>query len=282
MRILLVPNTGKSSTVEAVRELSAWLADQGHEAVLTAQDAEVCVLSHLGVPDTGIGEPELAVALGGDGTIIRAVHLLGDASTPILGVNYGRLGFLTGANPDSMTASVAAALAGEAREERRMTLQASIVVGGRDVGHHHALNEVFVGRRGVGRVVDLAVRVNDTDLVTFTCDGLIVASPTGSTAYALSAGGPIVSPKVDGLVLVPVAPHTLASRSIVLAPDDEVEVVCPAEPASEVCLSMDGESMPCRMPLERVKVWRGIRDVTLLKLDGRDFLDVVGDKFLRG
>lgn len=282
MRVLLVPNTGKPETVEAVRTLRARVTDAGHEVVLASDDAEVCGVPELGRPPTELGVPDLTVALGGDGTIIKAVHLQGDVDTPILGVNFGRVGFLSGAASDDLTESVEAVLAGDACREKRMTLQAVVEQGGREVGHYQALNEVFVGRRGASRVVDLSVRVDGTDLAQYTCDGMIVASPTGSTAYALSSGGPIVSPAVEGLVLVPVSPHTLADRAMVLGPGAEVEISCPSARAVDVCLTVDGQAVPCRMALERVRVWRGDRDVTLLKLDGRDFLEVAARNFLGG
>lgn len=282
MRVLLVPNTSKAEATDAVRRLAAWLAERGHEVVLAADDAGEVGLPELGVPQNELGGPGLVVALGGDGTIIKAVHILGDVDAPILGVNFGRVGFLSGAEAPNLTEAVEAALDGRASEERRMTLEATVFQGGREAGHYHALNEFFVGRRGASRVTDLTVRVNDRDLVSYTCDGIIVASPTGSTAYALSAGGPIVSPEVRGIVLVPVSPHTLADRAIILGPDDTLEIACPTGRRADVCMTVDGVEVPCRMALERVTVWRSSRDVTLLRLDGRAFLDVAARKFLGG
>lgn len=280
LRVLIVPHTGKTNTAPAARELAEWLASQGHEVLLTPDDAEACGLAEHAVPQSALGAPGLAVALGGDGTIIKTVHALGDEETPILGVNFGRVGFLSGAESEDLLDAVSAALEGKAHAERRMTLQVTVVQGGREVGHYTALNEVFVGRRGASRVADLTLSVNGSEVVTYTCDGLIVASPTGSTAYALSAGGPIVSPDVRALVLVPVAPHTLADRALVLGPDDRLDISCPDTRKSDVCLTVDGAEVPCRLALERVTVWRGDRDVTLLRLDGRAFLDVASRKFL--
>jgi NAD+ kinase len=268
--------------VDAVAGLAETLREQGHEPVLLPEDAAACGVEDLGVPQARIGAPDLTVALGGDGTIIRAFHVQGETGAPILGVNFGRVGFLSGAEADALHDAVRAALAGDAAEERRMTLEAEVTQDGREVGHYHAINEVFVGRRGGSRVVDLTVIVNDMEVATYTCDGIIVSSPTGSTAYALSAGGPIVSPAVEALVMVPVAPHTLGDRAIVLGPEDRVEIVCPSDRGLDVCVTVDGRTVPCRLALERLKVWRGSRDVTLLKLSGRDFLGVARNKFLDG
>lgn len=282
MRVLLVPNTGKPETKRAIGELVPWLLERGHEPVLTATDADACERPDLGASPSAVGPLDLAVALGGDGTIIKAAHLVGDTGAAVMGINFGRVGFLTGAESERLIPAVEAALAGEARVEQRMTLEATLTSGDRELGRHRALNEVFVGRRGGSRVVDLSVSVNGRPLAAYTCDGIIVASPTGSTAYALSAGGPIVSPHVRGLVLVPVAPHTLADRALVLGPQDSVEISCVTGRSSDVCLTVDGQEVPCRVALERVTVWASERDVTLLRLDGRDFLDVASSKFLGG
>jgi NAD+ kinase len=281
VRVLIVPNTSKREALEAGADLARWLGAQGTEAVMTAQDAAACGCPDIAVAHDAVAEVEMAVALGGDGTIIKAVHVLADATVPILGSNFGRLGFLTGAGSEDVIGAVRTALEGGARSETRMMLEAIVEQGGREVGRHRALNETFVGRVGASRVVDLVLRVGDTDLTTYTCDGLIVATPTGSTAYALSAGGPIVSPDVRGLVVVPVAPHTLAGRALVLGPDDEVEILCPSGRAADVCVTVDGQGSPCRMPLDRVLVRRSEPDVTLLRIDGHSFLDAVADKFLR-
>jgi len=280
VRVLLVPNPINERSTSAAREVAAWLSAHGREAVLVSGDAEACGLPLSGVSRSEIGQPELAVALGGDGTILKAVHILAGADVPILGVNLGRLGFLSGAEEPALIDALETALAGEARVERRATLQARVDVGGREAGHYHALNEIFVGRGGGARVVQLQVRVNDVLLWDFACDGVIVATPTGSTAYALSAGGPIVSPEVRGIVLVPVAPHTLESRPIVLGPSDRVDITCPNPARADACITVDGDQVPCRRALDSVSIWAGEYDVKLLKPDGKSFAEVLADKFL--
>lgn len=280
MRVLLVPNPTNDRSVSATRQLVMLLEARGYEPVLAADDAAACGVPARGVSRSDIGTPELVVALGGDGTILKAVHVLGAADTPILGVNLGRLGFLSGADGADFEEAVLTALAGEARVERRETLEALVDVGGRQAGSYHALNEIFVGRGSGSRVVELEVRVNGVRLWRFACDGVIVATPTGSTAYALSAGGPVVSPEVRGIVLVPVAPHAVAVRPMVLGPSDLVEISCPNPARSEACITVDGDHVPCRRTLDTVSVHIGDHDVRLLKLDGRGFFEVLTDKFL--
>lgn len=282
MRILLVPNPANPRSVDAARLLAARLVALGYAPVLATSDADACDLGVYAIPRAEIGHPELVVALGGDGTILKAVHMLGVSEVPVLGVNLGRLGFLSGADGSVMDAAIESALAGEARVEHRQTIEASVEVGGRAAGRYRALNEVFIGRGGGSRGVELAVSVNDTQVGHWVCDGLIVATPTGSTAYALSAGGPLVSPEVRGMVLVPVAAHSLVARPFVAGPSDVVRVTCPNPARADACVSVDGDQIPCRTMLGGVEVRVGADDVRLMKLDGRDFYGVLAQTFLEG
>jgi NAD+ kinase len=282
MRVLLVPNTANPVAVSAATELAAWLSGAGAEPVLVTEDAEMCELGAHAVVPSAVGEPTLTVALGGDGTILKAVHMLGPVEAPVLGVNLGRLGFMSGARAETLRESVEAALAGEGRIERRTTLEATVRMDGREVGRYRALNEVHVGRGTTMRVIDLELSVNGTVMTRMRCDGMVVATPTGSTAYALSAGGPIVAPDVACAVVVPVAPHTLAARAIVVGSSDRVDLVLPNPARRDALVSVDGALAPCRRDVESISVVRGEHDVLLVKLDGRDFYEVARDEFLRG
>ena len=279
MRVLLVPNTEKSHVLDVVRSLDAWLAATGHEPLLAEADAVVTGLEAHAAQPGGFGELDLAVALGGDGTILKTVHLLGGVDVPILGINLGRLGFLSGSDEDGMRVAVEDALAGRCTIERRSTLEVRIEAGGRQAGVHHALNEVFVGRGIGGRAVFTAVSVNGTPLMATVCDGMLVATPTGSTAYALSTGGPIISPDVRCMLLTPAAPHTLLTRPLVLGPDDEVEIALPDPPRADACVVVDGDLIKCRTALDRVIVRVGGHDVSLVKVGGRGFYPALRDTF---
>ncbi len=282
MNVLLVPNVANPRSCGAVGDLAADLAASGHDVRLLPDDAAACGLHEHAVSQSDMGMPDLAVALGGDGTILKAVHVLAGRDVPILGVNLGRLGFLAGAGATSLREAVAAALAGETSVERRATLHVEVSIGGREVGRYRALNEVFVGRGIGGKAVDVGLSVNGCSVGGFVCDGILVATPTGSTAYALSAGGPIIAPDVRGQLVVPVAPHTLASRPIVVGPSDVVELSLRDPARAEACISVDGDAIPCRQRLERVCVSRGEHDVRLMKLNGRDFYEVLRSEFLGG
>ncbi|HET6351930.1 MAG TPA: NAD(+)/NADH kinase [Coriobacteriia bacterium] len=282
MRVLIVPNTANPRAVDAAAELVTWLTGAGVEPVMTSGDAEGCGLPAVGVPASDIGAPALAVALGGDGTILKAFHALGDVEVPLLGVKFGRLGFLAGAEPETMRQSVEAALAGEARIERRATLRADVYMEGRVNGSYRALNEVVVSRGASARVVALRVSVDDHAITDLRADGVIVATATGSTAYALSAGGPIVAPGFGGLVVVPVAAHTLQARPLVTGATDEVSIELSDPARSDACVVVDGDLAPSRRTIERVVVRRGDHDLSLVKLHGRDFYETVADEFFGG
>lgn len=282
MRVLIVPNTANAEAVAAASELVAWCSARGLEPVLEASDAAESGLAACAVTAADLGEPSLVVALGGDGTILKAVHLLGQVEAPVLGVKYGRLGFLSGARAETMRDAVEAALAGDATIERRATLSAEVVMDGRVVGSYRALNEVVLSRGVSGRVVGFELGIDGHSVSRMRADGLVVATATGSTAYALSAGGPIVSPQFGGMVVVPVAAHTLQARAIVTGPSDTVEITLPEPARADACLIVDGDVRPCRRAIERVTVRRSPHDVSLVKLGGRDFYETVASEFFGG
>jgi NAD+ kinase len=282
MRVLMVPNTGNPRAVAAVAELSTWLIGHGLSPILSYSDATEIGMPDLGAAPADVDNLVLAVALGGDGTILKAVHLLGGAEVPVLGLKFGRLGFLSGASPDNMRQAVETALAGEARIERRATLRAEVVMEGRLVGTYLALNEVVLSRGASGRVVAFDLSVDGHKVMSTRADGVVVATATGSTAYALSAGGPVVAPGFGGMVIVPVAPHTLKTRAIVTDSTDAIEITLPDPSRSDACLVVDGDPTPCRRAIERLTVTRGPGDVLLVKLDGRHFYETLASEFFGG
>jgi NAD+ kinase len=279
MRIHLVPNGDNPLARSTAALLVGGLPADGHVVTMTAEDAAACDLE---ARSGHAADAELVVALGGDGTVLRATHQLAGADVPVLGINLGRLGFLCGADGSDPLGAVRAAASGAGREQRRATLGVAVTIGGRESGTHEAFNEVFVGRGAGSRAVELDLAVDGEHLARWVCDGIIVATPTGSTAYALSAGGPFVSPELRALVIVPVGPHSLCARPFVLGEGTVVTMTLPDPARADACVTVDGDMLPCRTALERVDVRLGTRDVRLVRLDGAGFAATVRETFLSG
>jgi NAD+ kinase len=219
--------------------------------------------------DTSI---DLLITFGGDGTLLRGTRLFDGQRTPVLGVNLGRVGFLTGAVPDMMETALSAFLTGEYRIESRSTLETRIVAPDGEVRlGERALNDVVVHKAGVARVIHVIVEVDGEPVGQYSADGIIVATPTGSTAYSLSAGGPVVVPDVDALVITAICPHTLAVRPIVVRGDAEVTFkVVPPIP-EEVLLSFDGQVGATVAGGDRVTVVRASDAVQLVRVASEGF-----------
>jgi len=241
------------------REIARWLGERGVRVWETDSLDEGTVLPDL--PDT-----DLLVTLGGDGSILRAAHHTAGHPTLILGVNMGRIGFLTEAEPDGWREVLERVWRGDYWVEERMMLRATVGTGGlaRD-----ALNDVVVGQGTLGRVVHLEARVDGDLLTTYVADALIVATPTGSTAYALAAGGPIMPPQQRNILLVPVAPHLSLDRAVVLAEGVRVRVV--VREHSPASLIVDGEVVAELAPGEAVEVEASPRVARFARVRERDY-----------
>lgn len=274
MKILLVPSID-ATALEHARLLAARLTIAG-------LDVETSVFD----PDNPAGEPldgsklALVVPMGGDGTYLHAAHLIDFAPVPILGFNYGDLGFLSGNPARDEVELIVDALAGELAVERRSTLDAVVTDGNGEEHEFTALNEIAYTRGIGGHVVRYTLGVNGTDIATLKADGLVVATATGSTAYALSAGGPILSPAYNGLVAVPLAPHSLSTRAVVTAPSDVVEVALSGRALDDASVFVDGRSLDVH-GVQHILVRRGEREVHYVR-GGDDFFASVAHVFFGG
>lgn len=220
-----------------------------------------------------VEELDFLITLGGDGTLLRGARLLNGANTPILGLNLGRVGFLTSAAPDTLDWALDAVVRRAYTTEPRLALQSTITGKGSKGGRVEplVLNDVVVHKGGVARVVRLKVSVDGDEVAQYSADGIIVSTPTGSTAYSMSAGGPIVVPTVDAIVVTAICPHTLAVRPLVL-PATAVVTIQPIPPWSdEVLVSFDGQVGTPIQPGERLEVRRSDRPVNLIRLGPESF-----------
>lgn len=224
-------------------------------------------------------ELDALITFGGDGTLLRGARLLGGRETPILGVNFGRLGFLTTATRDGLDQALDALVAGRYVTERRQVLQAAIKDGaGAQRAVQMAVNDVAVHKGGVARVVRVNVYINGENVGPYSADGIIVATPTGSTAYSLSAGGPIVVPGVEAMVVTPIAAHTLAVRPLVVPATYRI-VIEPMEGwADDLLVSFDGQTGTTLAPGDTVDVRRADHRVCLIRLGGDGFFSRMRQK----
>ena len=225
---------------------------------------------------------DLVVVLGGDGTLIHAARLLGGRPAPILGVNMGSLGFMTEVPQSEMYGALDHVLAGQARVSERMKLRVHLHRGGREERDHDAevLNDVVIGKGALSRMSELDTRVGGQFVATYKADGIIVATPTGSTAYALAANGPIVFPTMRGVIIAPICPHTLTQRPIVVPDDLEVTIVLMND--SEVYLTLDGQRGVPLARGDRVQVKQSRNRVLLVRNPNIDFFGILRAKLRWG
>ena len=278
--VLLVAHTSRRQIAALAVELTAQLAAAGFTVRMLADEAFACGTEGITVVEarTAADGAELVIALGGDGTFLRATELARPTGTPMLGVNLGHVGFLAQAEPDDLAGTVHAIAAGAYSVEERVTVDAEVLVDGTAIATAWALNEVSLERTNRERMLEIAVAVDQRPLLRFGCDGVLCATPTGSTAYAFSAGGPIVWPNVDALVVVPNAAHALFTRPVVVAPSSVVDIDL-ISPALSAVLSCDGRRSVDVPSGARVRVRRGAQAVRLARIGSASFADRLVHKF---
>jgi len=231
-----------------------------------------------------VAEVDMVVVLGGDGTLLSVADAIGAAGSgiPMLGVNFGSLGFLTEVTLPELYPSLDAALGGRAPVEDRMMLQATALRGGEMLSEHIALNDVVVTKGAHSRMIELSVWVGDEFVTRVKADGLIVATPTGSTAYNLAAGGPIVQPNMDALILTPIAPHTLTNRPIVIPCASPVRMQPRLEDRDEAFVTFDGQAGFQLQAGDEIRACRAERMLRLIRPSTRSYFEVLREKLKWG
>ena len=278
---LLVTHTGRWDMVDRAREVSDLLLSAGFQVRMLEEEA-----ADLGVTDVKAVSPdesaaagcEVVLVLGGDGTFLRAAELARPARAALLGVNLGRVGFLTETEPEALPDTVRHIVERSYRVEERLTLDVDVTVGERVVARDWALNEASVEKTKRERMLEVALEIDDRPLTSFGCDGVVCASPTGSTAYAFSAGGPVVWPGVEALLLVPISAHALFSRALVTAPTSTIVIELDPH-ASAAVLSCDGRRVFDIPAGGRITVCRGNPPVRVARLRPQPFTDRLVAKF---
>jgi len=258
-------------------KLTEYLTKSGID-VVTLPDA-AATLETRAVQEADIAaEVDLIIAVGGDGTMLHAAALTGSGKVPLLGVNRGRLGFLADISPAEMLENLEQILEGNYSRETRLLLEAKITAADGSQRFAVAVNDIVLQRRETGRMIDVETRIADRYVNTHAGDGLIVATPTGSTAYALSCGGPIIEPLLDAVVIVPICPHTLGDRPIVIPASLDIEVKLLPRHDTKAEVSVDGHSLGELDPDDRLLISESANRITLIHPPGYDYYGILRSK----
>ncbi len=279
-KVALVGRDDDARVVEPMTALASHLTEAGVSVVAVSD-----MSPHIGIDRVSadkLDAVDLIVAIGGDGTILFASRVASDHGVPLLGVNRGRLGFLADVSPDEMISGVDQILSGNYTRDSRMQLTATLEAADGSTRTAVGLNDIVLQRRESGRMVDFETRVGDHYVHTHAGDGIIVATPTGSTAYALSCGGPILEPQLDAIVIVPICPHTLTDRPIVIRAQQEIVVAVLERAASKAEITVDGHSLGEFRPDDRLVIRQAPTRVTLVHPPSYDFYGILRSKLLWG
>jgi len=283
LRIGIAVKPGLTAARETLIDLEQQLRERGVAVVWSAEAAELMpagsrtVVDHSALPQ----QVDLALVLGGDGTLLAIAKAIAESGhdIPILAVNFGSLGFLTEITRPEIHQSLDAVLNGRATHDFRMLLQARATRAGHAPSTRLALNDVVFSRTALSRMIELSVSVGDQFVTSVKADGLIVATPTGSTAYNLAAGGPIVHPSMDALVLTPIAPHTLSNRPIVIDAEREVRVRSAGTNAGdEVYVTIDGQTGFGLRKDDEIAISKAERRLRLVRATTRSYFEVLRQK----
>ena len=268
--LAIITKKQKSSAWEAGLALAQWLNKRAIEAVQLENEPEPNVPP---LPP----ETELIVVMGGDGTLLSVARHYGQLNVPVLGVNVGGLGFLTEVSLDELYPSMEQVLAGRYEVEDRLLLTASLFREGKLGWQENILNDVVINKGALARIIELTAWIDGEYLTTYRADGLIVSTPTGSTAYTLSAGGPIVYPTLSHIILIPICPHTLSNRPIIL-PDTSTVAITFAEKVFDVYLTLDGQVGQALQEGDRVEIRCAPYRVKLIKSPQRSYFEILRAK----
>ena len=262
----------------ALEDIANFLEAQGCEVAIEEETASNTGLTHFPTLNAaGIGANcDLALVVGGDGTMLGIARLLAPYGVPLIGINQGRLGFITDIAFEDYQAALGPMLRGEYEEDRRWMMQAKVVRDGRCVFSATAMNDVVVNRGATSGMVELRVEVDGRFVANQRADGLIIASPTGSTAYALSAGGPLLHPSIAGWVLAPIAPHNLSNRPIVLSDSGEITIEVVA--GRDASANFDMQSLASLLHGDRISVKRSAHQMCFLHPRGWSYFDTLRKK----
>jgi len=272
----MMVHTGKPEAVELAKQLVEFFAERGTQTLTDAHTAQVLGCPKMGRPGY-MGLVDIVLVLGGDGTLLSAARLASSFGRPVLGINMGHLGFLTELEADNFQPALERVLDGDFAVEERMMMEGRLLRAGVEMACFRALNDVVVTRGTFARMINISTYIDHHHVVDYKADGIIVATPTGSTAYSLSAGGPIIEPLLECVCITPICPHTLASRSVVARPEAHVRLELNS-PGEEVMLTIDGQEGIPLGAKDVVELVRAQVTAKFVKVSGRGFFDILNSR----
>lgn len=283
--VAIILNSEKADAVQLACEFVPWLHERGVQVVAEHDAAAAMGLSSLSRDDKQLTSADFAIVLGGDGTLLRASRMMAPAGVPMFAVRFGKFGFMTDVEPADALVALTEILEGRYHIDERMMFRAAVYRSGKRISSYGALNDVVIAKGPLARMLRLATYVSEKYISTYAADGLVVATPTGSTAYSLSAGGPLVSPDLKVIIITPICPHTLNARSLIVASKEAVDVVVESDPGDVVMLTVDGQVGIALEPGDKVSVREAKSKTKLISIGERTFFDKLqtrlkwGDRF---
>lgn len=286
MKVGIIANPHKDGVCSALLKLLDLLKSQNLLAIVEDETITALDLSHKNIPElpaTGLArECDVVIVMGGDGTMLDAAHRLGPTDVAVAGVNLGQLGFLTSCKDNEMELLVISLAAGNYRVVPRMLLKATVHLANGTSSEYFAVNEITLTRGQTGRIAAIDVFIDGDLLNHYRADGLIVATPTGSTAYSLAAGGPLISPRAQNIVITPICPHSLSNRSLVLTDSSVVELISVDSSENSTLFSVDGRHPEELQHGGKIVVEKADHKLNIIRLEDRSFFTTLRQKLQWG
>jgi NAD+ kinase len=277
----IIVKRNKPEALALAKKAIAWLEERGIKALLDNDVAEKLGHPHHLEKDAIPSQVEVLIVLGGDGTLLSVARLKGIEAIPILGINVGSLGFLTETYKEEMLQVLEKVVAGEFETDKRLMLEATIYRGGKAVERSNVLNDIVINKGPLARIIDLETHIDGGYLTTFKADGLILSTPTGSTAYSLAAGGPILYPTLNTIIMNPICPHTLTNRPLVL-PDSVVVKVVLKSANQDVHITLDGQAERPLRAEDVVEAKKAGTHINLIKSPFKTYFELLRTKLRWG
>ena len=281
-KVGIVAKHHKEGVKVIVNDLIDWLSSQKVESILNPKTAQLFDTPVSQAADEELPKQvDMIIVLGGDGTLLSVARLIKGKKIPLLGVNLGGLGFLTEVSLSELYPTLKRIFKHDYSLDPRITLSSTLYRQGKRIARHTVLNDMVINKSALARIIDLEVLIDNQFVALFKADGLIISTPTGSTAYNLAAGGPIIFPNMNALVLTPICPHSLSNRAIVISDEAKVEVILKTK-NEDVFLTLDGQVGFALQPEDRVVVKRSKNKIYLIQSPQKNYFEVLRDKLLWG